>query len=299
MQAWEQIQQSINYIEDHLSENISMEQLAKQASLSLFYYQRLFSRLVKKSVSEYIRLRRMAIATELLLDQEERILDIAIELGFTSHEHFTRIFKETFKITPKEYRNNPIFLNVMTKPELSMHYILIDEGVPLITEGMILEIQRKSLSKRIQFIGLNKEMPVSFIEGLGTESGTNDLDSLWRQFHDLKTSEFQIPEQEEEIGVTYPSNHENTFLYFVGAKSNLQSSSAITWQLQKGNYIVCTFEAENFTALVTDALYKAQQYLYQVWLPSHNLFTQSFCVERYVKHDLETSTMEVWLQLCD
>jgi AraC family transcriptional regulator len=37
-----------------------------------------------------------------------------------------------------------------------------------------------------------------------------------------------------------------------------------SWELPQGEYIVCSFEAENFKALVMDALYKAQQYLYQV-----------------------------------
>ena len=58
MHAWEAIQKTLNYIESNISEEIDIEQLAKESSLSLFYYQRLFSRLVKKPVREYIKLRR-------------------------------------------------------------------------------------------------------------------------------------------------------------------------------------------------------------------------------------------------
>ena len=61
MHAWEQIQETIDFIEDHLTEEIEIEKLAGMAALSPFYFQRLFSRLVKKPVAEYIRLRRMAI----------------------------------------------------------------------------------------------------------------------------------------------------------------------------------------------------------------------------------------------
>ena len=92
MHAWEQIQQTLDFIEDHLDEAINIESLAKMASLSPFYYQRLFSRLVKKPVAEYMRLRRMAKATEVLLEKDQRILDIALELGFSSHVHFSRTF---------------------------------------------------------------------------------------------------------------------------------------------------------------------------------------------------------------
>lgn len=48
MHAWEQIQKTIDYMEMHLCENINIEELAQIATLSLFYYQRLFHRLVKK-----------------------------------------------------------------------------------------------------------------------------------------------------------------------------------------------------------------------------------------------------------
>ena len=64
MHAWEQIQVTIDYIENHIAEPLEIEELAKMAALSPFYYQRLFRRLVKKPPGEYIKLRRMAIATE-------------------------------------------------------------------------------------------------------------------------------------------------------------------------------------------------------------------------------------------
>ena len=60
----------IEFIEDHLGEEINIENLAKIASLSPFYYQHLFSRLVKKPVAEYVKLRRMAKATEGLASKE-------------------------------------------------------------------------------------------------------------------------------------------------------------------------------------------------------------------------------------
>ena len=50
MHAWESIQKTLNYIEEHIGEEIQIEELADLAGLSLFYYQRLFARLVKKPV---------------------------------------------------------------------------------------------------------------------------------------------------------------------------------------------------------------------------------------------------------
>lgn len=53
MHAWEQIQITIDYIENNLNEEICIAALAEKAGLSQFYYQRLFHRLVKKTVAEY------------------------------------------------------------------------------------------------------------------------------------------------------------------------------------------------------------------------------------------------------
>lgn len=299
MHAWEQIQQTIEFIEDHLGEEIDIVNLAKRASLSPFYYQRLFSRLVKKPVAEYIKLRRMAKATEVMLQKDKRILDIALDLGFSSHEHFSRTFKDTFGLTPDEYRKNPQTLNRMTKPELLLHYTLIDEGVPLITNGIVLEVNRREVAKPVYFIGVKKDMPVQFIDGLGTESGVDPLDTLWRNFREQKQTALGLPEDSEAVGVAYPCLEEGYFSYFAGAKSRHTGAQDgfMNWILSPGEYIVCSFEAENFEALVMDALYKAQQYIYNTWLPNHKLQTEAFCAERYASHSPKTTSMELWLKL--
>ena len=299
MHAWKQIQETIEYIEDHLNEEINIDSLAKMAALSPFYYQRLFSRLVKKPVAEYVRLRRMAKASELLLEKEQRILDVALALGFSSHEHFTRIFKSTFDMTPEEYRKNPQRLNRMNKPELLLRYTLVDEGVPLIAEGIILEINRVQLNSPLHFAGLEKKMPVQFVEGLGTSSGVDPLDTLWNDLHKQKVSEKWMDNNSEEIGVSHPCMEPGYFVYFAGTKvdSAMIPHGFTHWELLEGEYVVCTFEAESFEALVMDALYKAQQYLFGTWLPSHKLQTEPFSAERYESHTPQTARMEVWLKL--
>ena len=299
MHAWEQIQQTVEYIEEHLDEDLKIENLAKMAALSPFYYQRLFSRLVKKPVSEYVKLRRMAMATEMLHENNRRILDIALDLGFSSHELFTRTFKDTFGMTPDDYRKNPQPLNRMTKPELLLRYAMVDERVPLITNGIVLEINRRKLTTPIHFIGLNKKMPIQFVEGLGVESGVNALVTLWQSLHEQKLAAFGIADDAEEIGVSYPCSEDGYFNYFAGAKSSNTSDIAgsTSWNLPKGDYIVCTFEAEDFESLVMDALHKANQYLFTIWLPSNDLKIEPFNAERYASRTSQTTKMEIWLKI--
>lgn len=299
MHAWEQIQKTIEYVEEHLDEELNIESLAKMAALSAFYYQRLFSRLVKKPVAEYVKLRRMAKAAEVLLQKNQRILDIALELGFSSHEHFTRTFKDTFGMTPEEYRKNPQTMNRMNKPELLLHYTLIDEGVPLITDGIVLEVSRREMAEPIYFVGAKKDLPIQYLAGLGTESGVDPLDTLWQNFHIHKKTTLGLSEDAEEIGVAFSSLEEGYFSYFAGAKSKPGDvpDGFMHWELPTGEYIVCSFEAENFEALVMDAIYKAQLYVYNTWLPNHKLQTEAFCAERYASHSPKTTSMEIWLKL--
>jgi len=299
MHAWEQIQLTLDYIEEHLDEKFEIESLAKIAALSPFYYQRLFSRLVKKPVVEYTKLRRMAKATEVLIQKDKRILDIALELGFSSHEHFTRTFKDTFDMTPEEYRNSPKSLNRMTKPRLLLKYTLVDEDTPLIADDIILEITRRQIAESEFFIGLEKKMPVQFVEGLGIESGVDPLETIWKTFHEQKSTISVLTVDGDELGVSYPCSEEGYFNYFAGAKAEYAAApdGYKVWELPEGDYIVCYFEAENFEALVMDALYKAQQYIYNIWLPNHQLRTEAFCVERYASHNPETTSMEIWLKL--
>ena len=65
MHSWEAIEKTLNFIEENLTGEIQTETLADLACLSPFYYQRLFKRLVKKPVQEYIKLRRLAKAADI------------------------------------------------------------------------------------------------------------------------------------------------------------------------------------------------------------------------------------------
>ena len=62
-----------------------------------------------------------------------------MEYGFGGRETFTRAFKDTYGITPAQYRDKPVGLMNYDKPDLSLNYRMVDEGVPLIGEGLVLE----------------------------------------------------------------------------------------------------------------------------------------------------------------
>ncbi len=104
MNYYARIQQTIDYIDAHISEAITLEKLSEIACLSKYYYHRLFSALVGESVMSYIRKRRLGRAARQLNTTSLRIIDIALDNGFESQEVFIRAFTKYFGITPAKYR---------------------------------------------------------------------------------------------------------------------------------------------------------------------------------------------------
>lgn len=105
-----------------------------------------------KTIGDYLRCRRLAKASELMKSSNRTLLDIALSCGFSSHSNLTKLFKDTYGITPNEYRKGTIHLDHFIKPDFSLHYVLVDTGVPLIVDGMVLEISKKTLSKDVLFL---------------------------------------------------------------------------------------------------------------------------------------------------
>lgn len=173
MHAWEAIQQTVDYLEEHLQEEICANDLAKSAGLSPFYFQRLFKRLVNKPLQEYVKLRRLAKAVDALNMGNQRILDIALDYGFSSHANFTRAFKDAYGITPEAYKKERPFLNTFLKPAVSMGYVTVDEGVPLIAGDIILEIRRETLQVPELYLGLSADVPIAAQTPVGESTGVD------------------------------------------------------------------------------------------------------------------------------
>ncbi|WP_240633367.1 AraC family transcriptional regulator [Paenibacillus montanisoli] len=103
-----QIQTTIDYVEDHLAEELSLSRLAQVARLSDFHFHRVFLSMAGDTVMEYVRKRRLALAAKQIACSDERLLDIALNNGFQNHETFTRAFKRMFGMTPGDYRRQDI-----------------------------------------------------------------------------------------------------------------------------------------------------------------------------------------------
>jgi len=101
MNGWiDGIQNAIEYIEDNLTEELNIQEIAKKACVSSFHFQRIFNVLCGFTVGEYIRSRRLSIAAEELSKSSIKIIDIAIKYGYDSPDSFTRAFTKFHGVSP-------------------------------------------------------------------------------------------------------------------------------------------------------------------------------------------------------
>lgn len=98
------IQTALEYIEVHLTEVIDVHNIAKHVGYSRFHFQRIFRKVTGRSVSAYIRERRITQSAKVLIRTDNRVIDIAILYNFQSQEAFTRAFKRIYHMTPGKYR---------------------------------------------------------------------------------------------------------------------------------------------------------------------------------------------------
>ncbi len=105
------------YIESHLTDEMSVATVCDQFSFSSWQFQRIFRALTGDSVGNYLRGRRLTLAAEMIVKKREiGFLDVAIATQFGSQEAFTRAFKNYFGVTPGNLRRQPGILNSKRKP---------------------------------------------------------------------------------------------------------------------------------------------------------------------------------------
>lgn len=98
--------QGVDYIEEHILEEIDYEQIGKSIGCSAYLYQRMFSFTFNLTPAEYIRKRRMSLAAEDLRYNDMKIIDCALMYGYDSPTAFTRAFKSFHGLSPSQVRTS-------------------------------------------------------------------------------------------------------------------------------------------------------------------------------------------------
>lgn len=104
LQAYK-LRRVIDLMNQHLAQDFSLAKLAEAAQLSEYHFSRLFKCATGLSPSHYFIRLRMARARQLLLETERSVIDIGLEVGYSSPSHFSQVFRREVGVTPSAYRD--------------------------------------------------------------------------------------------------------------------------------------------------------------------------------------------------
>ncbi len=132
----ERLNQSMSYIEEHLTDEIDYDELGRIACCSTYHYQRMFTYMAGISLAEYIRRRKMSLAAIDLQGGKEKIIDVAAKYGYSSPTAFNRAFQSFHGIAPSMLKNgstlvksfSPIAFYITVKGATEMNYRMETKG---------------------------------------------------------------------------------------------------------------------------------------------------------------------------
>jgi AraC-like DNA-binding protein len=137
MERWEiinAVQRMQDYINENINLPITLSDLAKSAGYSQWHSARIFKEHTGKSPFEYLRALRLSKAALKLRDNQMKIIDVAFDFVFDSHEGFTRAFTKQFGVSPKKYSRNPNPIQLFMPNRIRDYYLIMQKGGIEMTE---------------------------------------------------------------------------------------------------------------------------------------------------------------------
>lgn len=181
----------MDYIDQHLDDELSLETLAEVANFSRFHFHRIFAAMVGETLNAFIqRVRLEKAAARLQENHKESITDIALDLGFSGSAAFSRSFKEAFKMSPSQWRkqkNLPISSDSkICKEDSNFRHWPGKIGKDLYSTSWYIHRETKTMKwritmnneKKLQTEVTVKEMPdfhVAYVRHIGPYKGDSEL----------------------------------------------------------------------------------------------------------------------------
>lgn len=215
MDYYSNFQKVIDYIEEHLTDEIDSKVLSQILGTNEQFLQVIFTFITNTSLAEYIKRRRFSCAYEELKNSNIKVLDLAIKYHYGSETSFTRAFKNYYNMTPSECRENNSEFTIFP----------------------VFQLPKKDKPEDYNF--KIEEVNDIKIYAYRTKDAKTKQDLLFRireLYQDLKDKGlFNIIVNEGMYAVTFKDNNEKE-VYWVGCKKKLPGTEQII--ISKGKYLV-------------------------------------------------------------
>ncbi|MDD4493460.1 MAG: AraC family transcriptional regulator [Eubacteriales bacterium] len=167
------VQRMQDYIVAHADEEISLDELSNAAGYSKYHALRIFKEQTHRTPFEYHRALRLTTAAETLRDSDSKVIDVAMEAAFDSHDGFTRAFTRQFGITPQKYHAETPPVRYFTHYPISAYYTLKEGLNPMpkepIKRTMTVTAVERPTRKLILVRSVNATEYFSFCEEMGCD----------------------------------------------------------------------------------------------------------------------------------
>lgn len=223
MEKWEAInavQRMQDYIEEHITEPITMSDLAKVAGYSQWHSARIFKELTHKSPFDYLRALRLSKAALMLRDEKAKVIDVAFDFVFASHEGFSRAFSKQFGVSPKKYSINPPPIQLFIPYSTRAYHLTFSKGVKVMskkenTNMVFVQVIERPARKVILKRGINAADYFEYCEEVGCE--------VWGMLSSIKEAMY------EPIGMWLPKSMINsgTSTYAQGVEVPVDYSGSV------------------------------------------------------------------------
>lgn len=251
----ESLQKAINYIEDHLLEPVTIEDIASQANASVYHFQRTFALLTDTTVGEYLRRRRLSLAAQELVDHDVKVIDLALKYGYETPEAFTKAFRRQHGVTPSQIRRTNVKLNSYNRLVIQVSL----KGV----EPMRYKIVERDC---FQVVGMKKEF------SLKNEEFLSDVPKMWNEFNDAGKEDwllnFNNGELKAILGVCVDKKNsdDKTMDYWIATEHVGDTSDEIlSMEIPDSKWGV--FEVHG---AMPDAMQNTWRQIFSEWFPSHS-----------------------------
>lgn len=276
MEWIERLNCTINYMEEHLTEEIDYEQLGKIACCSSYHFQRMFAYMAGIPLSEYLRRRRMSLAAVDLCDGKEKVIDIALKYGYNSPTAFNRAFQAVHGIAPSMVRKEGI--SVKSFPPLSFKMTI--KGVEEMNYRMV---------KKEEFRIIGVSMPL-YNE---VEKNFEIVPQMWQNAAmDGTIGKLAAMMDAEPMGLLGVSacNEKEQWKYFIAVSSTKEESGFEEYLVPAANWAIFSGSGTG------QSIQELEQRIVTEWLPTSGYeYANAPDIEVYLNSDPGNTQYEVWV----
>lgn len=286
-----QVHKALAYMEEHLLEDLCLEDAARLVYRSSYEFHRAFSFITGITPGSYIRMRRLSLAGREVMETGEKITDIALRYGYETPESFTKAFTRFHGVSPKAAREeharlklfNPLVIKLTVEGGNSMDYSIVQ-------------------TEKKRFIALVR----SFSNSIINDDENHDIPDFWgecREKNLLACLQNLRPAGKRDLyGLCSPTKKgEDTFRYGIGVLVDEDTApfdlAALTdagytlWDVEPGTYVVFDCVGED-----GDCISETWSRFYKEFLPQMGYeASEATDYEIYLDHGREGVFCELWI----